>query len=157
MLQLRCYTRLNAVKWYHLFFLFTIINLSQSYQTPNVSAGFPELLVKITFAFGKLWTFKPPCFQLPPVDCVKPLSGTLLTASSSPDVSAQHRHCSCNQFRTRLLLPCCSIRWVLPAKRLNVLNLPALVDARYSWKFSKVPKLTESVGEEKQVFKEEVQ
>lgn len=65
--------RLISVKCWHLFFFFPIINLSHSYQTPNVSAGFPELLVKITFAFGKLWTFKPQCFQLPPVDSVKPL------------------------------------------------------------------------------------
>lgn len=69
--QLRCDARANLCK---MFFFFPIINLSHSHQTPSVSAGFPELLVKITFAFGKLWTFKPQCFQLPPVESAKPLS-----------------------------------------------------------------------------------
>lgn len=84
--------------------LFAIINLSQLYQTPNVSVCFPELLVKISFTFGKLWTFKPLCFQLPPVDFVKPLSGTLLAASYMRNVSVQQRHHCWNQPRTRSLL-----------------------------------------------------
>lgn len=102
--------------------LFTIINLSQSYRTPNVSAGFLELLVKIPLL---LVNSEPSnlCFQLPPVDFVKPLSGTWLTTSYLRDVSEQQRQCCCNQLRTRLLLNLVFVvRWILPTKHQNTLK-----------------------------------
>lgn len=60
-----CWAEANLCKVLAFVPPFPVINLSHSYQTPNVSAGFPELLVKITFAFGKLWTFELGVFSYP--------------------------------------------------------------------------------------------
>lgn len=114
-----------------MFFFFSIINLSHSYQTPSVSAGFPELLVKITFAFGKLWTFEPHCFQLPPVDSVKPLSthSSLLV--------------TCFMSKTRSLCRACSLLYLyLPLFSKWSVQIIGNACANYKWKWLELSHLS---------------
>lgn len=117
-----------------MFFFFPIINLSHSYQTPNVTAGFPELLVKITFAFGKL-NLQASVFSVAPCGFCEASLCTFLTASHlfyvlKPGACAEPPDC-CS----------CTHHPSLDGERVYMPPVISVACANYKGKWWELPKL----------------